>query len=113
MGHHTHLNEEDDCCHSSFTQQYQLPKIIADNNTYFNKKTLIICKRCCGKTSFIIYEIYRQLQYVVDHIYVISRQGEEYNGITKTVYMPDDLNKILAHIRKDKTHSSLIILDDN
>jgi hypothetical protein len=95
-------------------QQLVVPKITTTPHTYLHKKTLIIGQRMTGKTSLIIYEIYRQLQYIIDSLYVVvpSLDNHEYDGITTKLYQPQDLTNIVTHIKHNGTHQSLIIFDD-
>lgn len=84
-------------------------------NTYFNRNTLIIGKRCSGKTSFVIHEIYRQLQSILDTIYVIVGDNcsiDQYSNITNKVYNSKELNEIYNNITQNHDKKSLIIFDD-
>lgn len=82
---------------------------------YLNNNTILIGPRMCGKTMFIIHEIYQQIQEQINSLYVISSNESEYNKITDKINTVDDLPDILNDIKKkrelDKNHKSMVIID--
>ena len=96
-----------------------------DTNSNFQFKplttTLIAGKRGCGKTTFIINKIYRDICKTIDNLYVFT-VGESnkvlYQQITNKIFELDDFTYIYSSITKNKEKNKhnnakhLFIFDD-
>jgi len=90
-------------------------------NFNFNPFTTSIVIGCCscGKTSFVINKIYRDICDKIDNLYVFTNKHDSnmtlYNQITDNVFEFKDFEYIYSFIKSDNEKNnttSLIILDD-
>jgi hypothetical protein len=95
-------------------QLLQIPSLTSTAETYLNKITLVMGGRCCGKTTFVINEIYQKIMNSIDNVFVVTNdKSNEYMKITNKTYTSKNLSDICYGLMKDTGRSrKLLIIDD-
>jgi hypothetical protein len=81
--------------------------------------TFIVGRRGCGKTSFIINKIYRDICHTIDNLYVVSTKSainehRLYQQITNNIFDTDDFEYVFSSIiKKSKENQNNLLIFDS
>lgn len=79
-----------------------------------NTVSVILGQRSCGKTTFAINKIYRDLSNDIDNLYIFTElDNNKYKDISNKCYKLNDFESIYSIIKAErKNNSTLFIFDD-